>query len=94
MTNLSGEKQLKDERMPAACSTYCAPARRTVSIASADSMPAWASGRWASVTEPPARTGTPSQWPSCTVASMSDQYAGAPIMSAPLCIDESDEVPP
>ena len=62
--------------------------------ASADSMPACASGRWASVTEPPARTGTPSQWPSCTVASMSDQYAGAPIMSAPLCIDESDDVPP
>ena len=80
--------------MPAACSTYWAPVRRTVSMASADSMPAWASGRCASVTEPPARTGTPSQWPRRTVASMSAQYAGAPIMSAPLCMDESDEVPP
>ena len=57
ITNFSGEKQLNDERMPAACSTYCAPVRRTVSMASADSMPAWASGRCASVTEPPARTG-------------------------------------
>ena len=73
ITNFSSEKQLKEERMPAACSTYCAPVRRTVSMARADSMPAWASGTCASVTEPPARTGTPSQWPSRTVASMSDQ---------------------
>ena len=80
--------------MPAECRTYCAFMRRTVSTASADSMPAWASGTCASVMEPPARTGTPSQWPSCTVASMSVQYSGAPIIRAPVCMDESDEVPP
>ena len=73
ITNFCGEKQLNEERMPAACSTYCAPVRSTVSMASADSMPACASGTCASVTEPPARTGTPSQWPRRTVASMSVQ---------------------